>query len=212
MFMKRGTEPDSSIPDQADRKTLEEPSQTTERKPMDGKMETGRVNTILKGSRLTGDINVSCDLELSGDVEGNITSNEESHISIKGTCKGNIDGGSVNIDGELLGGNITAGKDVRISGKFKGGEIKANGRIHVDGEFKGKLEANEIEIGSNARGEGELLYREFISIAKGAKLEAKISQLKQELTLVKDASGNVPLEMKPLEKETKEDAKVSNKP
>jgi cytoskeletal protein CcmA (bactofilin family) len=211
MFKKKGTEPDSSVPDQADRKPLEDPSQTTGRKPMEGKMERGRVNTILKGSRLTGDINVSCDLELSGDVEGNITSNEESHISIKGTCKGNIDGGNVNIEGELLAGNITAGKDVRISGKFKGGEIKANGRIHVDGEFKGKLEANEIEIGSNARGEGELLYREFISIAKGARLEAKISQMKQELTLVKDASGKVPLEMKPLEKETK-DAKASNKP
>ena len=27
-------------------------------------------NSIMKGSKLTGDINVSCDLELSGEVEG----------------------------------------------------------------------------------------------------------------------------------------------
>ncbi len=33
--------------------------------------QTGK-NTILKGSKLIGDISVTCDLELDGDVEGNI--------------------------------------------------------------------------------------------------------------------------------------------
>jgi len=159
-------------------------SHTAEGRP-GARSEAGRVNTILKGSKVTGDLVVSCDLELSGDVDGNITSAEDSRISIKGTCKGNIDGGTIHLEGELLSGNITAASDVRISGKFSGGEVKARGLVHVNGEFRGRLEGNEIEIGANARGEGELYYRESISIAKGARIEARISQTQQELKLVK---------------------------
>jgi hypothetical protein len=59
-------------------------------KVSDRKVDSGNVNTILKGSKLSGDIHVTCDLELSGDVEGNITSEQDSNIVIKGTCKGNI--------------------------------------------------------------------------------------------------------------------------
>jgi cytoskeletal protein CcmA (bactofilin family) len=145
------------------------------------------VNKILKGSRLLGDITVTCDLELSGDVEGNITSMQNSNILIKGVCKGNIETkeGSVEIDGELRGGNITAGKDVKISGKFNGGEVKAEGKIFIDGEFNGKLEGNEIEIGANSTGKGEIFYKEYISISRGAKVDVQISQTKEALKDVK---------------------------
>ncbi len=139
------------------------------------------VNTILKGSKLIGDINVTCDLELSGDVEGNIKATEDSNILIKGTCNGNIEtiGGSVEIEGELKSGNILAGNNVKISGKFNGGEIKAKGKIYVNGEFNGKLEGNEVEIGSSAHGSGEILYKEHISISKGAKVEIQISRIQE---------------------------------
>jgi cytoskeletal protein CcmA (bactofilin family) len=145
------------------------------------------VNKILKGSKLTGDINVTCDLEVSGDVDGNITSLQESNILIKGACNGNIEtkGGSVNIEGELLGGNITAGKDVKILGNFSGGEIKAAGKIFVDGKFNGKLEGNDIEIGSNSEGKGEIFYKEYISISRGARVDVQISQTKEALKEVK---------------------------
>jgi len=200
MFKKRTPEDENSSVDSSRKNPMENSTENASNKPVEKKMESGKVNTILKGSKLKGDINISCDLELSGDVEGNITSKENSNIFIKGTCKGNIDGGNVNIDGELLGGNITARNDVRISGKFIGGEVKATNRIYVNGEFKGKLEANEIEIGSNARGEGELFYKEFISVAKGAKLEAKISQSRQELKLVKDSPKKQPVDVELSEK------------
>ena len=145
------------------------------------------VNKILKGSKLTGDINVTCDLEVSGDVDGNITSMQESNILIKGACRGNIatKEGSVDIVGELHGGNISAGKDVKISGKFNGGEVKAVGKIFVDGEFKGKLEGNEIEIGANSSGKGEIFYKEYISISRGAKVDVQITQAKNALKEVK---------------------------
>ena len=148
------------------------------------------VNRILKGSKLIGDINIINDLELSGDVEGNITSLQDSNIIIKGICKGNIDTkeGSVDIEGELHGGNISAGKDVNISGKFNGGEVKALGKIFIDGEFNGKLEGNDIEIGANSRGEGEIFYKEYISISRGAKVDVQISQTKEALREVKSSA------------------------
>lgn len=143
-------------------------------------------NTILKGSKLIGDINITCDLELSGKIEGNIISEQDSNIVITGSCKGNIStrGGNVVINGELNSGDITAGNNVEISGRFNGGEVKAEGKIYLNGEFQGRLEANEIEIGPNASGNGELLYRECISIAKGAKIEGQISRVQEELKLV----------------------------
>jgi len=156
-------------------------------RPSGTAVKSSSVNRILKGSKLTGDINVTSDLELSGDVDGNITSMGNSNILIKGACKGNIETkeGSVDIEGELSGGNITAGKDVKISGKFNGGEVKALGKIFVDGEFNGKLEGNDIEIGANSSGKGEIFYKEYISISRGAKVEVQISQIKEALREIK---------------------------
>jgi len=163
-------------------------------------------NTLLKGSKLIGDIIVTCDLELSGEIQGNITSEKNSNIVIGGICRGNIDTkeGSVEIDGELKGGNINAGSNVVIAGKFSGGQIKAKGKIQINGEFEGRLEASEIEIGPDSRGRGELIYRESISIAKGAKIEAQISQGQNELKLVKPAQEKKAKEAKPLIQEINE--------
>ncbi|KPK02211.1 MAG: hypothetical protein AMK71_03085 [Nitrospira bacterium SG8_35_4] len=168
-------------------------------------------NTLLKGSKLIGDINVTCDLELSGEIQGNITSEKNSNIVIGGICRGNIETkeGSVEIDGELRGGNITAGNNVVIAGKFAGGEIKAKGKIQINGEFDGKLEADEIEIGPDSRGKGELVYRESISIAKGAKIEAQISQGQKELKLVKSTQEKKPKEAKPVVQEINEISSVT---
>lgn len=160
-------------------------------------------NTILKGSRLVGDINVTCDLELSGDIEGNITSEQDSKIVIRGTCKGNIETkeGDVHIDGELLQGNITAGGNVTISGKFNGGEVTAKDKISVNGEFNGRLEGREIEIGPGARGKGEIFYKEYISIARGAGIECEIHKLPNELKLVKASTGKKDVDATPPAKE-----------
>ena len=156
-------------------------------RPSESAVTNSSVNKILKGSNLLGDINVTCDLELSGNVEGNITSTKGSNILIKGLCKGNIETkeGSVAIEGELSSGNITAGKDVKISGKFNGGEVKAGGKIFVDGEFNGKLEGNDIEIGANSSGKGEIFYKEYVSISRGAKVDVQLSQTKEALKEIK---------------------------
>ncbi|HDZ62178.1 MAG TPA: polymer-forming cytoskeletal protein [Nitrospirae bacterium] len=174
MFKKR--EPD-----------MEEVKMSNYQKPDVEPLSSQNVNTILKGSKLAGDINISCDLELSGEVEGNITSDKNSNIVIKGSCKGNIrtKEGNVNIEGSLSDGDIISGGDVKISGKFNGGKVEAKGKIFVNGEFSGKLESNEIEIGPGAKGKGELVYREFISISKGAKVDIQISQAQEDSKFVK---------------------------
>jgi cytoskeletal protein CcmA (bactofilin family) len=137
---------------------------------------------------LTGDINVSYDLQLSGEVQGNIHAEKSSSIAIKGVCRGDIrtEEGNVNLEGELSDGDILSGGDVRITGKFNGGRIEAKGRIYVNGEFDGKLEGNEIEIGSNSQGKGELFYRDSISIARGAKVEVQINHIKEEIEVEKE--------------------------
>ena len=175
-------------------------------RPSETAVRSSNVNKILKGSKLIGDINVTCDLELSGDVEGNITSMENSNILIKGVCKGNIETkeGSVAIEGELSSGNITAGKDVKITGKFNGGEVQTVGKIFIDGEFNGILEGNEIEIGPNSVGKGEIYYKEHISISKGAKVEVQISQKRGALKEVKIPTKTKLEDTKPVKKSVAE--------
>src|SRR5512143_575621 len=140
------------------------------------------INTIFKGNKVTGNMVVSQDLQMNGDIEGNITAENNASIFISGTCKGNIDakGGSVEVDGEMSGGNITAGGHVNITGKFLGGKIKAKDKIHINGEFTGNLESNEVELGAAARGKGEIFYKETLCIQRGAKIEGKITRLEPE--------------------------------
>ena len=194
MFNKRSTFEEEVKKPASNSNTIEPKKEMAESVPKEVPVKpsttivgSSNVNKILKGSKLIGDIKVTCDLELSGDVEGNITSMQKSDILIKGVCKGNIETkeGSVDIEGELNGGNITAGKDVKITGKFNGGEVKAQGKIFVDGEFDGKLEGNDVEIGANSSGKGEIFYKEYISIAKGAKVDVQISKAKEGLKEVK---------------------------
>ncbi len=136
------------------------------------------INTIFKGSKVTGNMVVSQDLQMNGDLEGDITAENNASIFIKGTYKGNIDakGGSVEIEGEMSGGNISAGGYVKVTGKFLGGKIQAKDKIHINGEFTGSLESNEVELGAAARGKGEILYKETLCIQKGAKMEGKVTR------------------------------------
>ena len=162
-----------------------------------------KVNNILKGSKVTGDINVTCDLVLSGDVKGNIIAREDANIVIKGFCKGNIETrrGDVDIRGELQSGNITTEGNVSISGKFTGGEVKAGGKIYVNCEFTGRLEGNEIEIGPHANIRGELFYKEFITVSRGAKVEVHLCRIEDERKGENKTAEKKVVDMKPPVKE-----------
>jgi len=156
-------------------------------------IQAQKLNTLLKGSRLTGDITVSCDMELSGEVEGNITCEQNANIVIKGVCRGGIrtEEGSATIEGELHDGDIIAGGDITVTGKFNGGRAISKGKVKINGEFSGRIEGKEIEIGPNAKGKGELCYREYISISKGAKIEAQINRIQEEVASKRKAEMKV---------------------
>jgi cytoskeletal protein CcmA (bactofilin family) len=175
---KEGTMFDKKEQDSAPLKKADEghPAETAVKKAPQ------RTNAILKGSKLVGNITISHDLELTGDVEGNITSEEDSNIVIKGTCKGSIKtrGGSVEIEGEMNDGDIVAGDYVRITGKFNGGKVEAGERIYINGEFSGTMESKEIEVGSAAQGKGELYYKEYVSIQRGANIEGQIIKVQEQ--------------------------------
>ena len=156
-------------------------------------------NTITKGSKITGNMVISQDLQMDGDLEGNITAENNASIFIKGTCKGNIDakGGSVEIEGEMSGGNINAGGYVKVTGKFLGGKIQAKDKIQINGEFTGSLESNEVELGSAARGKGEILFREAVCIQKGAKVEGKVTRADVQRQLTPERKPERKEELKP---------------
>jgi cytoskeletal protein CcmA (bactofilin family) len=155
-----------------------------ERNTVAGAVKTDEqgINAICKGCKVTGNMVVRQDLQMNGDLEGNITAENNASIFIKGTCKGNIDakGGSVEIDGEISGGNISAGGYVKVTGKFLGGKIQAKDKIHINGEFTGILESNDVELGTAARGKGEILYKETLCIQNGAKMEGKVTRAEAE--------------------------------
>jgi cytoskeletal protein CcmA (bactofilin family) len=140
------------------------------------------INMICKGSKVTGNMLISQDLQMYGDLVGDITADNNASIFIQGTCKGNIDakGGSVEIEGEMSGGNISAGGYVKVTGKFLGGKIQAKDKIHMDGEFAGSLESNVVELGASARGKGEILYKETLCIQQGAKMEGNVTRVGAE--------------------------------
>jgi cytoskeletal protein CcmA (bactofilin family) len=167
----------------------EEPALEKEQKTDAAGQAAQRTNAILKGSTLVGNIKIAQDLELTGDVEGNIPSDEDSHIVIKGACRGNIKtrGGSVEIEGEMSEGDIAAGGYVRITGTFRGGKVEAGEKIYINGEFSGTLQSREIEVGPEARGKGELLYKDSVSVHKGAKIEGQIIRVQGEKKEVKPA-------------------------
>lgn len=146
------------------------------------KLTVQATNAIHKGSKVTGNLTISQDLQITGEIEGNITAENNASIFIKGSCKGNIKtkGGSVEVDGEMSGGDISAGGHVKVTGKFHGGKIQAKERIHINGEFSGTLESNDVEIGEAAQGKGEIYYKESLCIQKGAKVEGKVTRSEPE--------------------------------
>ncbi len=63
------------------------------------------------------------------------------------------------------------------------------------------MEGNEIEIGPKARVKGELIFKESISITKGAQVEGLISKTQEELAMIKSVPEKHTVNIKPLVKE-----------
>lgn len=138
-------------------------------------------NFLVQGSRLIGNVTVSSDLEISGEVQGNITAKESASICVKGTCKGSIETqqGDVILEGSLSEGNIKSGGDVTILGCFRGESVHAEGKASINGDFHGVLHAREVEIGPQAKIRGEIHYMDSFSVEKGAAIGCQLIHLNE---------------------------------
>lgn len=138
-------------------------------------------NFLVQGSRLIGNVTVSSDLEISGEVQGNITAKENASICVKGTCKGSIETqqGDVILEGDLSAGNIKSGGDVTILGCFRGETVHAAGKASINGEFSGVLYATDVEVGPQAKIRGEVHYVESFSVEKGAAIGCQLIHLNE---------------------------------
>jgi cytoskeletal protein CcmA (bactofilin family) len=177
-------------------------------KPIEN-IEKQKTNSILKGSKLTGDIIISYDLELDGDVEGNIIAEEKSNVVIKGNCRGSITvkEGNVGLEGQMSNGDIIAGNNVTVTGTFNGGKITAQGKISINGKFNGVLKGKDVEIGPDTQGVGEIFYSETISIARGANIEV---QIKKTLDKQKKPNKSTSEKVVPLEPPVREATAAQN--
>ncbi|CAH0535532.1 hypothetical protein VST7929_03101 [Vibrio stylophorae] len=81
---------------------------------------TGGVSLISKGCQITGDLELQCDLQVDGYIEGTIKTERTIMISPSGRINGNIQASHVIVNG-LVEGTCTANNvDILENGKLKG--------------------------------------------------------------------------------------------
>ncbi|WP_083196036.1 bactofilin family protein [Arcobacter porcinus] len=92
---------------------------------------------ITSGTKITGDIRLSCNLYIDGFFEGNIYSQKEVNIGVNGQVKGEINAHRVVIQG-LAEGSLNANKvDIKPEGKVKGTVESEEFIIEAKGIFEG---------------------------------------------------------------------------
>ncbi|NLN12826.1 MAG: polymer-forming cytoskeletal protein [Arcobacter skirrowii] len=92
---------------------------------------------ITSGTKITGDIRLSCNLYIDGFFEGNIYSQKEINIGVNGQVKGEINAHRVVVQG-LAEGMINATKvDIKPEGKVKGTVESEEFIIEAKGIFEG---------------------------------------------------------------------------
>jgi cytoskeletal protein CcmA (bactofilin family) len=94
-------------------------------------------NIITAGTKITGNINLSCNLYIDGYFEGNINSEQEINIGKNGKIKGEITALRVIVQG-LAEGSINATRvDIKPDGKVTGSIESEEFVIEAKGIFEG---------------------------------------------------------------------------
>lgn len=92
---------------------------------------------ITSGTKITGDIRLSCNLYIDGFFEGNIYSQKEINIGVNGQVKGEINAHRIVVQG-LAEGSLNATKvDIKPDGKVKGTVESEEFIIESKGIFEG---------------------------------------------------------------------------
>ncbi len=99
---------------------------------------------ITAGSKIKGEINLSCKLYIDGEVEGTINSQNDVNIGKNGHVKGELNAQRVMVQG-FVEGDISA---LRV-------EVKSDGRV------SGTIESGELIIESKGIFEGSSVVKEL---------------------------------------------------
>lgn len=157
--------------------------------------ETGRFSEpatiIAAGTIIRGSIESDCDMELYGEVQGDIITTKD--LKLKGKIKGNATGGNVELYSIRMVGNITASgsatldADSEVEGDVTAESVVLNGKIRgnvqvakrlsleSDAVICGRVSAGKLAVKEGAIIQGEVLIGKSMMSHKPAAGEKKES-------------------------------------
>ena len=131
--------------------------------------------TISKDTHITGNLEMNGDLNLSGEISGDVTCSGDLHID--GIVNGNIEANNVYMDSAHITGNVICHNTMDvIHGTKVSGNITSS-TLTCDGAIKGDLKINgDLYFMQNACIEGNIEAR-FLQSEKGASIKGQCSIL-----------------------------------
>jgi len=145
---------------------------------MTQQQETFEPTIIGKGARIIGTVEVAGDLEVQGEVQGDITC--QNKVKVTGVVDGNITTCDVDLDNAIVTGDINCTGDLRLSvSATVAGNCEAM-NVVCGGRIKGDVNAAEsATFEDKAALVGNLTARD-IEIQKGAVLQGSVN-IRQEV-------------------------------
>ena len=151
------------------------------------KRELEKIETtyITKDTKFKGTVVSKSNLDVSGDIFGDVES--QNHIKINGKVEGNISGKEIKINGATIKGNIKASEKLFIEENSKiDGNITAN-EIEFNGKISGNINAiREIKIHNKSNIAGDITAAS-VCVEKGALIKGMLNTLSEN-----DENGEAP--------------------
>lgn len=112
-----------------------------------------RLNVIVEGTRITGDIVAESNVRINGEIDGNVTSTSKVVIGITGRVKGNL-----------------ICQDADIEGKVEG-HLKIDNLLSLrsKADITGEILTSKIQIEEGAQFSGSCKMSNFSTSSSGAK-------------------------------------------
>ena len=111
-----------------------------------------RLNVIVEGSRVIGDMITESNLRIDGEVKGNVTSASKVVIGKNGFIHGNLTCFDADIEGNVIGLIKTDGMTtLRASAKIEGEITTVKLHIEEGAEFTGNCKMNSVKSQSTLK-------------------------------------------------------------
>jgi cytoskeletal protein CcmA (bactofilin family) len=130
------------------------------------------VTVIQKGTIIDGNLRVEGNVEVHGEVNGNVTCN--THVTVFGTVKGNIVADSGHLNDGFVIGNVSIKQDLFVGTQTEIlGDVQAKSFV-VNGKVKGSCSVSDtISINNSGVILGDIVTGELV-VEKGAVIQGNI--------------------------------------